>query len=53
MEKLDTNDIIGETTTSVTSSVAGVGLIVVLTLVGIACALSLGKNVKQKILLNN
>ena len=52
LESVDAIVIIGSTTTSVTLSVTGVGLIVVPISVGVACALSLHNTVIYKIIIN-
>ena len=51
LESVDTIVIVGATTTSVTLSVTGVGLVVVSFFSGIACALSLGRKVIHKLVL--
>ena len=51
LESVDTVVTIGATTTSVTLSVTGVGLIVVPISAGIACALPLGNEVLHEIIL--
>ena len=53
LESIDAVVIIGATTTSVCLSVTGFGLLVVPISARIACALSLGKKVLHRIILNN
>ena len=52
LESIDIDGIISATTASVTLSVTGVGLVLVPISAGVACALSLGNKVLQKIVLN-
>ena len=52
LESVDTIVIIGSTTTSVTLSVTGVGLIVVPISAGVAWTLSLGNKILHKLILN-
>ena len=52
LESVDTIVIIGATSTSITLSVTGIGLIVVPISAGIACTLSLGNKVLHKIIIN-
>ena len=52
LESVDTIVIFGTTTTSASLSVAGVGLIVVPSSGGVACALSLSNKVIHKVIIN-
>ena len=52
LESIDSIVIIGATSTSITLSVTGIGLIVVPISAGIACTLSLGNKVLHKIIIN-
>ena len=52
LESKDSIVIIGATSTSITLSIAGIGLIVLHILAGIACTLSLGNKVLHKIIIN-
>ena len=52
LESVDSIIIIGATSTSVTLSITGVGLIFLPISAGIACTLSLGNNVLHKIMIN-
>ena len=52
LESVDTVVNIGPTTISVTLSVTGIGLIVVLSSAGIACSLSLANRILLKMILN-
>ena len=52
LESVDSIVIIGATSTSITLSVTGVGLIILPTSAGIACTLSLGKKVLHKLIIN-
>ena len=52
IESLDSTVIIGATSTSITLSVTGVGLIILPISAGIACALSLGNKTLHKIIIN-
>ena len=52
IESLDSIIIIGATSTSITLSVTGVGLIILPISAGIACALSLGNKILHKIIIN-
>ena len=52
LESVDSIVIIGATSTSITLSVTGIGLIVLPISTGIACALSLGNKVLHKIIIN-
>ena len=52
LESVDSMVIIGATSTSITLSVTGVGLIILPISAGIACTLSLGNKVLQKTVLN-
>ena len=52
LESVDSIVIIGATSTSITLSVTGIGLIVLPISAGIACTLSLGNKILQKIILN-
>ena len=49
---MDTIVIIGATSTSITLSISGIGLIVLPKSTGIACTLSLGNKVLHKIIIN-
>ena len=51
-ESVDSIVIIGATSTSITLSVTGIGLIVLPISAGIACVLSLGNKILQKIIIN-
>ena len=51
-ESVDSIVIIGATSTSITLSVTGIGLIVLPISAGIACGLSLGNKIVQKIIIN-
>ena len=51
-ESVDSIVIIGATSTSITLSVTGIGLIVLPISAGIACGLSLGNKILQKIIIN-
>ena len=53
LESEDSIIIIGATSTSITLSITGVGLIILPISAGIACTLSLGNKVLHKIILNN
>ena len=52
IKSIDSIVIIGATSTSITLSIAGIGLIVLPISAGIACTLSLGNKVLQKIIIN-
>ena len=52
LESVDSIVIIGTTSTSITLSVTGIGLIVLPISTGIACALSLGNKILHKIIIN-
>ena len=52
LESVDSIVIIGATSTSITLSVTGIGLIVVPISAGIACGLSLGNKVLHKLIIN-
>ena len=52
LESVDSTVIIGATSTSITLSVTGVGLIILPISAGIACTLSLGNKVLHKIIIN-
>ena len=52
LESVDSIVIIGATSTSITLSITGVGLIVLPKSAGIACTLSLGNKILHKIILN-
>ena len=52
LESVDSIVIIGATSTSITLSVTGIGLIVLPISAGIACALSLGNKILQKLIIN-
>ena len=52
LESLDSIVIIGATSTSITLSITGVGLIILPISAGIACGLSLGNKVLHKIIIN-
>ena len=52
LESVDSIVIIGATSTSITLSVTGIGLIVLPISAGIACALSLGNKILHKIVIN-
>ena len=52
LESVDSIVIIGATSTSITLSVTGIGLIVLPISAGIACALSLGNKILHKIIIN-
>ena len=52
LESIDSTVIIGATSTSITFSVTGVGLIILPISAGIACTLSLGNKVLHKLIIN-
>ena len=52
LESLDSIVIIGKTSTSITLSVTGIGLIVLPISAGIACTLSLGNKILHKLIIN-
>ena len=52
LESVDSIVIIGATSTSITLSVTGVGLIILPISAGIACTLSLGNKIKHKLIIN-
>ena len=52
LESADSIVIIGATSTSITLSITGVGLIILPISVGVACALSLGNKVLHKLIIN-
>ena len=52
LESVDSIVIIGATSTSITLSVTGIGLIVLPISAGVACALSLGNKILHKIIIN-
>ena len=52
LESVDSIVIIGATSTSITLSVTGVGLLILFLSAGIGCALSLGNKVLHKIIIN-
>ena len=52
LESVDSIVIIGATSTSITLSVTGIGLIILPISAGIACTLSLGNKVLQKLIIN-
>ena len=52
LESVDSIVIIGATSTSITLSVTGVGLIILPISAGIACALSLGNKILHKLIIN-
>ena len=53
LESIDSIVIIAATSTSITLSIAGTGLIVLPISAGIACTLSLGNKVLHKLIINN
>ena len=53
IESVDSIVIIGATSTSITLSITGVGLIVLPISAGIACTLTLGNKVLHKLTVNN
>ena len=53
LESRDRIIIIGVTSTSITLSITGIGLIVLPISAGIACTLSLGSKVLHKLIMNN
>ena len=52
LESVDSIIIIGATSTSITLSITGIGLVILPKLAGIACSLSLGNKVLHKLILN-
>ena len=52
LESIDSIIIIGATSTSITLSITGVGLIILPISAGVACALSLGNKILHKIIIN-
>ena len=52
LESVDSIVIIGATSTSITLSITGIGLIILPILAGIACTLSLGNKVLHKLIIN-
>ena len=52
LESVDSTVIIGATSTSITLSITGIGLIILPISVGIACTLSLGNKVLHKLIIN-
>ena len=52
LESIDSNVIIGATSTSISLSITGVGLIILPISAGIACTLSLGNKVLHKLIIN-
>ena len=52
LESVDSIVIIGATSTSITLSITGVGLIILTISAGVACALSLGNKILHKIIIN-
>ena len=52
LESIDSIVNIGATSTSITLSVTGVGLVILTISIGFACTLSLGNKVLQKLILN-
>ena len=52
LESVDSIVIIGATSTSITLSITGIGLIILPISAGIACTLSLGNNILHKIIIN-
>ena len=52
LESVDSIVIIGETSTSITLSVTGIGLIVLPISAGIACGISLGNKILHKLIIN-
>ena len=52
LESVDSIAIIGATSTSITLSIAGIGLIILPISAGIACTLSLGNKVLHKLIIN-
>ena len=52
LESVDSIVIIGATSTSITLSITGIGLIILPTSAGIACTLSLGNKVLHKLIIN-
>ena len=53
LESVDSIIIIAATSTSITLSVTGVGLVILPMSVGIGCALSLGNKILHKLIINN
>ena len=53
LESVDSIVIIGATSTSITLSITGIGLIILPISAGIACTLSLGNKVLHKLIINN
>ena len=53
LESVDSVVVTGTPTSYVTLSIIGVGMTVLLNSAGLACALSLGNKVLQKIIINN
>ena len=53
LESVDSIVIIGATSTSITLSITGIGLIILPISAGIACASSLGNKILHKIIINN
>ena len=53
LESADSIVIIGATSTSITLSITGVGLIILSISAGVACALSLGNKILHKLIINN
>ena len=52
LESVDSNNIIGATSTSITLSITGIGFIILPISAGIACTLSLGNKVLHKLIIN-
>ena len=52
LESVDSIVIIGATSTSITLSITGIGLIVLPVAAGVACTLSLGNKVLHKLIMN-
>ena len=53
LESVDSIVVIGATSTSITLSITGIGLIILPVSAGIACTLSLGNKVMHKLIINN
>ena len=53
LESVDSIIIIGATSTSITLSITGIGLIILPILAGVACTLSLANKVLHKLIINN
>ena len=52
LESVDSSVIIGATSASITLSITGIGLIILLISAGIACTLSLGNKILHKLIIN-